>query len=82
MKIWKLEQTAHGKATAPKMDISDGCVVAANHSHAARKIAAEHAGDEKAGFWMYPGSSSCKMISGVASTRVKPGMIIHSYIHG
>ena len=82
MKIWKLEQTAHGKATVKKHNISDGCVVAATYSFAARKIAAEHAGDEGSEFWMYNGTSSCKMISGVASTRVKAGMIIHSYIHG
>lgn len=82
MKIWKLERTVHGKAKAPTMDISDGCVVAANHQHRARTIAAKHAGDEGSDFWMDASYSSCEMISGVSSKRVKEGMIIHSYIHG
>lgn len=82
MKIWKLEKTIHGNINSPKRDTSDGCIVAANGPHKARQIAAEYAGDESSGFWMTPCCSSCIMISGVASKRVKEGMIIHSYIRG
>ena len=60
-------------------DIADGFVIAAESHHQARKIAAQHCGDEGPGTWLDPKMSTCVVIN---PNRCSEGVILRDFHAG